>query len=234
MNFRLSGISAKDNIFTKPMPDPVLMGDAQVADKKRQSKEEETNQNSSHTTDTIRMNDYDYNLLQRYAYKDLDDDVFKLECKIASLEYKLSNLNMEIKMLESLDSGIQMNDLRFKRDLMEVDLERMKKEYAKLSVSTGISSYLANMINKFIKEKILLGGFATFLKSTLSRFSKNYKYSVEVKDALNSLQSINSGVNNLVRTQSPYGEADFKYEKLAAFLTRANHVQANVLLAKRK
>ena len=55
-----------------------------------------------------------------------------------------------------------------------------------------------------------------------------------VKDALNSLNSINVRVDELIRMQSPYGEADYKYEKLTAFINQANYLHSQILLNKKR
>ena len=46
---------------------------------------------------TRRLNDYDYNLLQEDAYKDINDELFKLEYKISKIEDELKVLETQIQ-----------------------------------------------------------------------------------------------------------------------------------------
>ena len=44
-----------------------------------------------------RLNDYDMNILQEDAYKDVKDEVFKLEYKISRLEEQIRDLDNQIQ-----------------------------------------------------------------------------------------------------------------------------------------
>ena len=44
-----------------------------------------------------RLNDYDYNILREDAYKDVSDELFKLEYKISRLEEELTGVDGQIQ-----------------------------------------------------------------------------------------------------------------------------------------
>ena len=49
-----------------------------------------------------RLNDYDFNLLKDDAYKDVSDDIFKLEYKISKLEDGLKELEAQIQSARAI------------------------------------------------------------------------------------------------------------------------------------
>ena len=50
-----------------------------------------------------RLNDYDFNLLKEDAYKDIDDDIFKLEYKISKAEEEINNLEFQLQSAKDID-----------------------------------------------------------------------------------------------------------------------------------
>ena len=50
----------------------------------------------------------------------------------------------------------------------------------------------------------------------------------ELKQSLNKLENINKSVDELMTLQTPYGEADEKYDQLSKYITRANTIQAKI------
>ena len=48
------------------------------------------------------LNDYDNNILQKEAYKDVQNEVFKLEYKIAKVEEELKNLEGQIQTAKDI------------------------------------------------------------------------------------------------------------------------------------
>lgn len=49
-----------------------------------------------------------------------------------------------------------------------------------------------------------------------------------MKDSLEKLSSINSSVDELVTMQVPYGEMEKRYEKLTAYLNKANSIHSEI------
>lgn len=222
-------INPNENIFTKPVSEP--MKQEKFPEKNKDNKKKHAGKKDAETS---RLNDYDSNLMEEYAYMDLTDDVLKLEFNISMLEKKLDMIDSEIKTLEGLDAHIKLSDLRFKRDLIEAELTRKRKQYEKLSFSAGISYHLSKFITKLFRGNIIRSCADFIFRYILPLCSQKYRDSVMVKDALTSLDNINSRVDELIKMKSPYGEIDDKYEKLTAFLNQANYLQAKIISAKKK
>ena len=49
-----------------------------------------------------RLNDYDFNLLKEDAYKDVSDDLFKLEYKISRTENDIKNFELQIQAAKDI------------------------------------------------------------------------------------------------------------------------------------
>ena len=97
MELKTSIIGQRENFFIK---EPNSKGGANFSGQNFEEKDKKRKQkNSEKTIENIRLNDYDLNLLEEYAYKDLEDEVLKLEYSITALENKLEKLNSEITSL---------------------------------------------------------------------------------------------------------------------------------------
>ncbi|MBR1754556.1 hypothetical protein IJ732_06945 [bacterium] len=232
MDVKVNKINLNDNFFVKEanQKSEANFNENNFEQQNNKKKRRPPNKNA----DNIRINDYDQNILESFAYKDLTDEVLKLECTITALENKLLKLNSEIETLEGLNSDILLSDLKFKRDLTEKNLKKLKIQYENISISTGISSHIAGFLSKLGKQNVFLACSDFILRHILPKCSKKFKYSVMVKDALNSLYSINSHVDELIKMQSPYGEAETKYEQLTAFINRANYLHSQIIANKKR
>lgn len=224
-------INPKENIFTKPVSEPQKQ--EKFSENNKENKKNKKHAEKEHT-EISRLNDYDSNILEEYAYKDLTDEVFKLECAISMLEKKLEMINSEIQTLEALNAHVKLRDLRFKRDLIEAELSQKRKEYENLSFSAGVSYHLSKFISRLFKGNIIHACAEFIFRYILPLCSKSFRDSVMVKDALTSLNNINSRVDELIKMESPYGEIDEKYEKLTAFLNKANYLHAKIISVKKK
>ncbi|RAI15763.1 MAG: hypothetical protein DKM22_02550 [Candidatus Melainabacteria bacterium] len=185
-------------------------------------------------SEPIRINDYDMNLFESYAYKNLDDEVLKLECNISAVERRLANVSREISTLENLNSDIQLTDLKAKKEYLENELITLKEKYRGMTLSTNISSSLTGFFEKFSFKNgfSLIGSF--LFKYIILKCSKRIRYSNTVKKSLNTLNNINTKVTEIVKTQAPYGETELKYQKLTACLNKANLLHSQILSAKKK
>ena len=54
--------------------------------------DEDFTQNTSFYEPSRRLNDYDYNILKEDAYKEINDELFKLEYKISKIEEDLKHI----------------------------------------------------------------------------------------------------------------------------------------------
>lgn len=177
-----------------------------------------------------RINDFDSNILENNAYQDIKDEMFKIEHKINILENTLSKINNEIEALESLGQGIQISDLRNRKEKLEQELAELNKQYAELGLSAKISGKIASVVNfTSNKKNSSFSRFKKFIsKKILARLSKQFNCNQEMKEALEKLSNINSSVDELINLQVPYGETIARYEKLTAYLNKANVIHSQI------
>lgn len=190
-----------------------------------QNKKEQPSQSFS----TCRLNDYDSHILENNAYHDLSDETFKIEHKMELLEENLNKINLEIDTIESLGYDIQLYDLKRKKEIIIEELNKLNEYYSTLGVSTKISGKIASILGAKYEDKVSLKNlFKSYSKKILAKISKKIDYAQKMRDALNHLNAINSSVDELIKMQTPYGEAIDRYEKLTAFLNKANHIHSQI------
>lgn len=177
-----------------------------------------------------RLNDYDSNILENNAYHDMPDEMFKLEHKISLLEQSLVQINTEIEALESLGAQVQVSDLKERRRKITEELKELNTKYCKLGVSSNISGHIASVVNFTSNKKFEnFDKVKNFIeKNILAKVSKKFNQNLTMKDALDKLSSINLSVDELVNMQVPYGENLTRYEKLSAYLNKANVIHAKI------
>lgn len=178
----------------------------------------------------LRINDYDSSILENNAYQLLSDDMFKLEHKMNLLESTLKRINSEITALQSLGAAIQISELIERKEKIEQELAELNKNYSELGISTMISGQIASAVNFTAKKRRnLLSKTRTFIsKNILARISPKISLSQAMKDALENLCNINLGVDELIKMQIPYGETNKRYEKLTAYLNKANTIHSKI------
>lgn len=177
-----------------------------------------------------RINDYDSNILENNAYQSMNDEMFKLEHKMGLLENTLIKLNEEIETLESLGYSIQLSDLKERKRKIEEELEKLNKEYVEIGLSARLSGQLTKALTFSANRKYkILPAIRKFIsKKILARFSKKINCSQTMKEALENLNCINSNVDELIKMQVPYGETVERYERLTAYLNRANSIHSQI------
>lgn len=177
-----------------------------------------------------RLNDYDSNILENNAYQELDDVMLKLEHKIEILESSLSKINKQIAALESFDESIQVNQLIIRKKAIEEELIEFNKKYSELGLSAKISGQIASVVKFTSKKRVTTFSLTKdFLaKKVLAKISKKFNYSQNMKEALEKLSNINTNVDELITMQTPYGETINRYEKLTAYLNRANVIHSQI------
>lgn len=177
-----------------------------------------------------RINDYDSTLLENNAYQVMPDEMLKFEHKINILETLLAKLNNEIDALESLGYFIQISDLKERKLKIENELAELNKHYSQMDLSTKISGQIASVVGfKSNRKNTVLSKIKRFIsKEVLAKLSKKFSYSQSMKESLDKLSSINSNVDELINMQVPYGETINRYEKLTAYLNRANVIHSKI------
>lgn len=179
-----------------------------------------------------RLNDYDSNILESNAYQTIPDEMFKLEHKIGLLEESLTKIDNEIRTLESFGYGIQVFELKNRRTKIEEELKELNEKYSGLSLSSKISGHIASAVNLASnKNNNVFSRFKKFFsKKILAKLSKKIDYSQKMREALDSLSEINLSVDELIQMQAPYGETVNRYEKLTAYLNKANLLHSKITL----
>ncbi|MFA7659364.1 MAG: hypothetical protein WCY19_08010 [Candidatus Gastranaerophilaceae bacterium] len=177
-----------------------------------------------------RINDYDSNILENNAYQEISDEMFKIEHKIGILEELLSKISSEVDALESLGYEIQISDLKDRKQKIEQELAELNKKYSELGLSAKISGQIASAINFTSGKKLnpLSKIKKNFAKKVLTKISKKFCHSQALKEALENLSNINLSVDELIKMQVPYGETISRYEKLTAYLNKANVIHSQI------
>lgn len=215
----------RPNSQNLPSEPHAIQTEANIFAVKKESKETRITPKSG-----AKINDYDSTILENNAYQNIEDDMFKLEHKISLLEDNLSKLNGEIDALESLGYLIQVSDLKERREKIKQELIELNKKYSELGISAKISGQIASVIGFTSKsKKSSISKVQNFIaKKVLSKISKKFNYSQNMKEALENLSNINTSVDELVNLQIPYGKKIERYEKLTAYLNKANVIHAQI------
>lgn len=194
------------------------------------SKQSEQQQQPQAQTSGGRLNDYDSNILENNAYLTISDEMLKIEHRIDILEKMLAKLNTEIDVLQSFGYMVQITDLKHRREKILDELAELNEAYDKLGLSAKISNQLASAMSFTSNKKATaFSKFKAFIIiNILARLSKKFNYSRVMKDLLSKLTNINSSVDELVTMKVPYGEMTSRYEKLTAYLNRANTIHAKI------
>lgn len=177
-----------------------------------------------------RLNDYDYNILRDDAYKDVTDELFKLEYKISRLEEDLINIDGQIQAARDISDYDAVEYLINRKRQLKDDLNGLVEIYNDKSISAKISGSLFNIISPNLKKHLskLSKSLNLIKNSFLSSMSERFASVQEIKQSLNKLENINKSVDELMTLQTPYGEASEKYEQLSKYITRANSIQARI------
>lgn len=180
----------------------------------------------SHT----RLNALDSAILEKEAYQNIDDEVFKTEYKINLLESELSQLNEEIQQAKNIKDYQKADILIMRRRSIQARLKELNKKYEQSGMSGKLSGEIASIINSHPKiiSKIKSSCVNFMSNRVLPKISKTFKSGKTIKNALNKLETINRNVDEIVTTQAPYGEAEERYEMLSDYLNSANTIHYNI------
>lgn len=172
------------------------------------------------------LNDYDGNILQESSYKEVQDDVFKLEYKISKIEEELKEINTQIQTANEICDYYTAEFLQTRKAALENDLKNLMDLYRETCLSAKISGSLTSrMKENFISTGKLLEKFCGFFISKIpGKLSSIFK----IRESLSKLENINKSVDELMKSRYPYGEAGEKYEQLSKYIARANTIQADI------
>ncbi len=173
-----------------------------------------------------RLNDYDYNILKEDAYKDISNELFKLEYKISKIEAELQSLDSQIQSARDISDYDTIEVLSNRKRVLQNDLDGLVEIYNDKSLSAKISGGIFNTFkSKFNK---LNKAFNSFKDTIISNLPGKFSTVVELRQSLNKLESINKNVDELMTMRTPYGEAGDKYEQLSKYIALANMIQAQI------
>ena len=177
-----------------------------------------------------RLNDYDYNILKEDAYKDVTDEVFKLEYKITKLEEEIRDLDNQIQSAKDIRDFTLLETLTNRKKQAQEDLAELVEIYNNSSISAKISGEIQNILPQNLKNKFksLKSGLNSFSEVFLSKLPKRFASALEIKKSLSKLENISKNVDELMTMQTPYGEAIDKYEQLSKYIIKANSIQAEI------
>lgn len=173
-----------------------------------------------------RLNDYDFNLLKEDAYKDIDDDIFKLEYKISKAEEEINNLEFQLQSAKDIDDVNLVYDVEKRLKVAKEDYEALIAIYNNKSFSGKITDVVKTKIDtKFsgIKNNIL-----NISEKIVEKLPAPFSKIFELKKSLAKLENINKSVDELMRLNIPYGENINKYEQLSRYIIKANSIQSEI------
>ncbi len=186
--------------------------------------------NQEVSTPINRLNGLDSTLLEKEAYRDIDDNDFKLEYKIERLENDIKTINRQIQNAEILKDTEEVDMLTMKKHSMEARLNQLTKEYQQTGMSKKLTGNLTSLVKptKTTKFNSIKTYVKNFTGNVLGKISKTFNSGQDLKLAVKKLSNINKNVNELISLQAPYGEAEEKYDRLTKYLTKANTIQYQV------
>ena len=177
-----------------------------------------------------RLNDYDFNILKEDAYKDISDDLFKLEYKISKTEEEIKDFETQILSAKEIGDYNLIEDLTTRKNILSEDLEALIAIYNEKSLSAKITDKFINFLGKTFKTdlKNLNQNYKLLSEKILSKLPKQFSSIIELKRSLNKLENLNKSVDELISMNIPYGENYNKYEQLSKYIIKANSIQAEI------
>lgn len=177
-----------------------------------------------------RLNDYDFNLLKEDAYKDVTDELFKLEYRISKLEDEYQKIDDQIQAARDISDYDTVEYLMSRKRQIYEDMVLLSQIYNEKSLSSKISGGIFNILSPKIRNELkkINAKLKTFRDSIMANLPGRFSSVMEIKKSLSKLENINKSVDELMTLQTPYGEAIDKYEQLSKYITRANAIQSKI------
>lgn len=177
-----------------------------------------------------RLNDYDFNLLKEDAYKDISDDLFKLEYKISKTEEEIAYLSCQLQSAKEINDLELIEELSRQKEMAEDDYSSLVSFYNEKSLSARMTDSISNIFGNKIKNNYnnLQIKFQNITQNIIKKLPKKITSIIEIKSSLNKLESINRSVDELISMNIPYGENLNKYEQLSKYIIKANEIQGEI------
>lgn len=182
------------------------------------------------TSNHIRLNAMDSTLLENEAYNDIEDENFKAEYRISNLEKRIKILDSDIKNAQNINDLQKVDVLTMRKHALQKELHELQEKYGSADITTKLSEDISNILSaKPTAITQVFSKFRDFIShNILSKISKNFNHNQDVKMALAKLKTLNKNVDELINMQTPYGEADEWYDKLSDYLNTANVINFQI------
>jgi len=172
------------------------------------------------------LNDYDSNILQDGAYKEISDDAFKLEYKISRTEEEIKNLQSQINLARQMNDYNKINELQSKLDSMKSDYQKLLAVYNERALSAKITDSFSNFFGRSITN--LQENLAKIFDGIISAFPCKLVSALKIRKSLGLLENINKNVDELITMTIPYGENVNKYQQLSKYIIKANSIRSEI------
>lgn len=172
-----------------------------------------------------KLNDYDSNLLNNNSINELSDEFIKLEYKIAEKTEMLDAINTKIKGAELLGKLLDVMELKLQAKTLENEIAELKEQYSRRNFA---EKFTGSALKPPKKQPFIIRMQKFISKKIISKVSKKFKSIMDLSDSLDTLKSINQNVDELIAMKVPYGETKASYEKLTAYLYRANKIHSQI------
>lgn len=197
-----------------------------------EKREENCEKKTSKSFVQKRLNDFDGNILRESAVFNFDDNDICLEEKIRIAQRLLQSYKERISIIESYGNSPIKNKLVAQKEDLEGILNNLNNE---LKNRFNPTKNITSKIN--YEKRILIGKFEKLrnkYKNKIRPYDFLYKFFPRIyqtkmlRESLKKLRKINSLVNELAQSQTPYGEGDMKYQSIIAYLSSASSLHSKL------
>lgn len=172
-----------------------------------------------------KLNDYDFNLMNNNSVNELSDEFITLEYKIVEKTEMLDAINTKIKGAELLGKLLDVMELKLQAKTLENEIAELKEKYSRRNFAEKLTG---SALKPAKKQPFIIRMQKFISKKIISKVSKKFKSIMDLSDSLDTLKSINQNVDELIAMKVPYGETTASYEKLTAYLYRANKIHSQI------
>jgi len=170
------------------------------------------------------LNDYDLNLLEENAYKDLPDTTFRLEYEISKIEKELKNIGAKILAAKTIMDKEEQIALVEQKAYLETYYDSLIKQYNNKGASAKVSGFISYMFgnsNYKNDKKSFVSQFFSLLPRSIKKIS-------EIETSLHNLKSINKSTDDLLNFKMTESQDFGRYSQLSKYLIKANSLQTEI------
>ncbi len=172
------------------------------------------------------INDYDSNILEEEAYREVKDTIFQLEYKLAKTEEKIKEINAKLESAKEIRDEAQISELTAQQYKTMQEYRDLTYAYQDVSLSAKITGKIAK--NAQEKSSNISKFLVKINNIVMSKLPAKFANFITIKKSLSALENINNSVNELMKNKHTYGESAEKYDQLTKYIARANAIQAEI------